>query len=68
MPLEEMLRTLRDSGWSVAVHNDYRINGESATFWLFTHADGTWKKGEGKTDREAVRAVLGEIMAEAGIV
>lgn len=38
---------LRSEGWSVAVHNDYRLAGERMTFWLFTHPDGRWIKGEG---------------------
>jgi len=38
----------------VAVHNDYRLNGKAHTFWLFTHPNGRWVKGEGKTDNEAL--------------
>lgn len=30
------LDQLREAGWSVAVHNDYRKDGERFTFWLFT--------------------------------
>lgn len=51
---------IRALGWTVAVHNDYRQNGESHTFWLFTK-DGRAIKGEGRTDTEAldqVRAAL----------
>lgn len=47
---------LRLSGWMVAVHNDYRLNGELHTFWLLTHPNGRWIKGEGKTDEEAIQA------------
>ena len=53
---------LRAQGWAVAVHNDYRQDGESHTFWLFTHPDGRYAKGEGRTDAEAlaqVRAIVG---------
>lgn len=53
------LDLLRAGGWSVAVHNDYRLNGERWTFWLFTHPDGTWIKGEGRTDDEALAAAHG---------
>lgn len=49
------LAVLRGAGWSVAVHNDYRLNGEAMTFWLFTHGNGRWIKGEGRTDDEALR-------------
>ena len=45
---------LRAAGWSVAVHNDYRLNGEAHTFWLWTHPDGRWVKGEGRTDEDAL--------------
>lgn len=44
---------LREAGWVVAVHNDYRLNGESHTFWLFTK-QGRAIKGEGRSDREAL--------------
>jgi len=55
MGLEETLSMLRAGGWSVAVHNDYRLNGERMTFWLFTHAEsGLFIKGEGKTDMAAL--------------
>lgn len=53
---EESADDLRAAGWSVAVHNDYRLNGEPHTFWLFTHPDGRWIKGEGRTDAEALAA------------
>lgn len=58
-----LLQRLRSDGWSVAVHNDYRLNGEAKTFWLFTHASGRWIKGEGATDDEALRIALGQIEA-----
>lgn len=66
---------IREAGWVVAVHNDYRINGEPYTFWLFTKpltstdnvssalpeilrtSEGTFVKGEGKTDKEALNEV-----------
>jgi len=51
---EEILAKLRECGWSVAVHNDYRLKGESYTFWLLTHPEGIWAKGEGATDKEAL--------------
>ena len=45
---------LRADGWVVAVHNDYRQNDTPHTFWLLTHPDGRWIKGEGATDAEAL--------------
>lgn len=58
MTLEQMLAWLRQNGWMVAVHNDYRQNGVLSTFWLFTHQEsGRFVKGEGLTDDEAVGQV-----------
>lgn len=51
-----VLAQLRNDGWAVAVHNDYRLHGERKTFWLFTHPNGRWIKGEGATDAEAIAA------------
>lgn len=45
---------LHKAGWRVAVHNDYRLNGQDHTFWLFTHPNGRWIKGEGRNDAEAL--------------
>ena len=47
---------LRAGGWAVAVHNDYRLNGEAHTFWLFTK-DGRAIEGEGLSDAEALDEV-----------
>jgi hypothetical protein len=44
---------LRAQGWSVAAHNDYKLNGEKFTFWLFTKGDVA-VKGEGRTDADAL--------------
>lgn len=44
---------IRAAGWAVAVHNDYRINGEAHTFWLFTRGNEC-VKGEGRSDAEAL--------------
>lgn len=48
------LDELRSAGWVVAIHNDYRQNGKLYTFWLMTHPNGQYLKGEGKTDCEAL--------------
>lgn len=53
---DSSLGRLRAAGWSVAVHNDYTLNDERMTFWLFTHPSGVWAKGEGLTDNEALLA------------
>jgi len=63
---------MREQGWSVAVHNDYRLNGEDHTFWLWTHPSGRFVKGEGRTDQEALKqcaeAILSRPEAHAGEV
>lgn len=56
---------LRANGWTVAVHNDYRLNGKPYTFWLWTHPDGRYVKGEGLTDDEALRQVRAAIRQSA---
>lgn len=56
---------LREAGWSVAVHNDYRINGEPHTFWLWTHPNGRWIKGEGRTDADALAQCRAALQAES---
>jgi hypothetical protein len=53
------LSEMRAKGWTVAVHNDYRLNGQPMTFWLFTHeASERFVKGEGPTDWAAVKQAL----------
>jgi hypothetical protein len=56
---------LRSSGWSVAVHNDYRINGVPMTFWLLTKGDRCIK-GEGLTDSDALTAARAALAATKG--
>jgi hypothetical protein len=63
-PKVDVLAELRGAGWSVAVHNDYRLHSEPHTFWLFTHPCGRWIKGEGRTDADALRQVLDAARAE----
>jgi hypothetical protein len=60
MSLEELLFEMRNAGWSVAVHNDYRAGGIPMTFWLFTHPSGVWLKGEGGSDVEVMRTIANE--------
>lgn len=55
--LTSMLRLLRETGWMVAVHNDYKQGGTLFTFWLFTHSNGRFLKGEATTDEDAVAQV-----------
>lgn len=52
---------LRKLGWSVAVHNDYKLNGENYTFWLMTK-NNVALKGEGKTDEEALNQIREQIL------
>lgn len=60
----QRLAELRSQGWAVAVHNDYRQGGDARTFWLFTHPDGRWLKGEGRTDAEAIAEASAPLAAE----
>jgi hypothetical protein len=53
-----ILNILRGYGWSVAVHNDYRLHGKFHTFWLLTHSSGRWVKGEGESDEIALTQAL----------
>ncbi len=47
------LDRLRRSGWTVAVHNDYRFRDRPHTFWLMTRGT-TALKGEGLSDLAAL--------------
>ena len=51
-----LLSLIRQEGWVVAIHNDYKQDGKFHTFWLFTKGDRC-KKGEGRTDFEALQKV-----------
>lgn len=60
---EESPDDIRALGWMVAVHNDYRTNGERHTFWLFTK-DARALKGEGRTDADALNQVRAALSQE----
>lgn len=55
------LSRLRASGWTVAVHNDYRLSGAFNTFWLLTRKDGMSAKGEGPSDDAALEQAAARI-------
>lgn len=57
---EAILMLLRQFGWSVAVHNDYRQDGEKRTFWLMVKDEVAFK-GEGTTDEEALQQVIDRV-------
>lgn len=59
---------LRAAGWAVAIHNDYWLNGERKTFWLFTHRNGTWVKGEGATDADALNQCREQSVAITALI
>lgn len=48
---------LRFKGLTVAVHNDYRQDGQRLTFWLMVGPDGMSYKGEGRSDTEALNQI-----------
>ena len=62
-PFHRTLNDLRQAGWRVAVHNDYRLDGKDMTFWLMTHPDGRYLKGEGACDLEALIDIENQIPA-----
>lgn len=51
---------LRAKGWTVGVHNDYRMNGKNHTFWMMTK-DFTAIKGEGPDDAFALNVIRKKI-------
>lgn len=55
--MQVFLHDLRKAGWRVAVHNDYKLDGQDMTFWLMTHPSGIYLKGEGATDMEALMQI-----------
>lgn len=59
MDAAEMIAWFRANGWMVAVHNDYRQHGRFNTFWLLTHPNGRWVKGEGASDALALYSAMG---------
>ena len=62
--VEDALDALRNGGYMVAVHNDYKQDGRFMTFWLFTsNYDDTYIKAEAPTDQQA----LNECLAFAGL-
>lgn len=69
--MNAILKSLRETGWTVAVHNDYwKDVGPSAvpsrslfTFWLITHVTGVFTKAEGLAIDE--EKVLEELQGKA---
>lgn len=56
-----LLVRLREMGWGVAIHNDYKLDGVPMTFWLFTKRirdDLVALKGEGLTDESALQSIM----------
>ena len=51
---------LREAGYSVAVHNDYRLDGKFHTFWLLTK-DRKCYKGEGTSDTMALNQIREQV-------
>lgn len=60
----ELMCRMRAMGWSVAVHNDYRLGGKDHTFWLFTKGEQC-VKGEGVDDYSALMWAIGRAQALA---
>lgn len=70
-PIEEFwwvdyLNTLREHGWTVGIHNDYRKDGYLCTFWLLTHTiSGRFIKGEGPSDNAVFKFIKANLDAES---
>jgi len=60
--MNEILRRIRSLGWMVGAHNDYRINGKYMTYWMFTHSEGIYVKGEAETDESALTECLEKVL------
>lgn len=55
---------LREKGWAVAVHNDYKLPDGMCTFWLMTKRIGNQTialKGEGYSDRIALDLIREQV-------
>lgn len=61
----DVLSALRHDGWTVAVHNDYKLNAKPHTFWLLTKGERA-VKGEGETDAQALGQIAQRLAEEAG--
>lgn len=60
---------LRALGWTVAVHNDYMLDSCRMTFWLLTNPlTGTFVKGEGFTDAEALNQCRRELLVKSKLI
>lgn len=67
LPAAQVPDDLRAQGLTVAIHNDYRLDGESHTFWLLTDKSGMSYKGEGRSDAEALNEIRGQLTAAPSI-
>ena len=61
MNLQARLDSLRDRGWVIGCHNDYRQGGVLHTYYLFTN-------GDFKVQGEAVGDMMAIDQVEANIV
>lgn len=60
----DVLDAIRRDGWTVAVHNDYKLNDKPHTFWLLTKGERA-VKGEGETDAQALGQIAQRLAEEA---
>lgn len=58
--MEALPDDIRAQGWAVVCHNDYRLKGQSYTFWSFSRGR-EYIKGEGRTDAEALNQVRAQM-------
>jgi hypothetical protein len=64
--IQPILDHLRAAGLSVAIHNDYSVDGRAFTSWLMTNKNSAFK-GEGSTDMEALLKIAGALSEATGV-
>jgi hypothetical protein len=57
----DILSILRNDGWMVARHNDYKLGGIARTVWLVINDKGQYVLGDGKTDMDALRVIKHQV-------
>ena len=60
---DTLLADLRARGWNVAVHSDYKQDGEVMSYWLLVHPDGMWVEGSG-ANIEVLKTIFKKVSAQ----
>lgn len=62
LSIEQILDTMLQYGWSVAINNDYYINDKWHTYYLFTHKTGRYIKSEGCSRHDVLASAFEECL------